>query len=183
MSLIDDVVGKKIPTGKNFQAKVGPGSLKNKLYAATSSGALSNLRDNKDLIEKIAKKRQDDIRAGKYNKDKMEADYNEALCDPSLTNDDKKDLRAVLSHWKNGAKVENTTQVKKPSKADKRAAAIKKELNPSPIRDLPDFLQKRPAASVNTNPWSNPSSLGGSGGGIGAGANQGKLPRRPSLLK
>ena len=190
MSLIDDVVGKKLPTGSKFQAKVGTGNVKNKLRSAVVRGALSNLKDNQDLINEIASKRQADIRAGKYDSYKRKADYQAALKDKTLTKDDKRDLKAILDHWGKG-EVTKKTAVKKPSAAATRRAAAKARIKPSVRRELPDFLKKR--GSISTNPWAKQDHKPGSGGGINNPQGGGSLAssssfsnkrsRPPSLLR
>jgi len=182
MSLIDDVIGKKLPSGRKFQAKVGAGNFKNKLYIATRNGVLSNLADNQEIINKIAAKRQSKIRAGAYSKDLREADFQEAVKSDNLSADDKKDLRAILEHWgrskTDGSKV---TKVKNSSVASQRAKAADERIRPAPKRELPKFLKNRAQSSINKNPWTD--NMGGSGGGIGAGINQGRATRKPTLLK
>jgi len=183
MSLIDDIVGKKLPTGNKFQAKVGSSNLQRKLYSATRSGALKNLSDNQDIINSIASKRQSYIRSGKYTRDMREADFSEALRSGNLSDDDKKDLAAILEHWGRGEQKDiEDTKVSQPSRAEKRAEEAKKMFDPPPERDLPDFLQNRGSVSVNKSPWSD-ADRGGLGGGISSGANQGAGFRKPTLLK
>lgn len=196
MSMIDDVMNKKIPTGRKFQAKVGAGNVEKKVYAATRGGALKNLADNQDLINNIAQKRQADIRAGKYTRDKRIADYREALKDKTLTKDDKADLKAMLEHWSKGEPVKSSDSKSssasvKTSKGSARAAAKKAQFKPSPRRELPDFLKNRGSVSVSSksSPWAAPGSGGGIASGLGGGsasanpASRGGGYRPPSLLR
>jgi hypothetical protein len=174
MNMIDDVVGKKLPTGRKLQAKVGTGNVQKKLYAATKGGALKNLADNQDLINKIAEKRQGAIRSGKYNRGMMIADYREALKDKTLTKDDKADLKAILKHWKEGEAVKPAEVKAVSSKSNTRADAKKAQLKPSPRRELPEFMKKRRGStSINANPWAANPNKPGSGGGIGSGLGGG----------
>jgi len=193
MSLIDDVVNKKIPTGGKFQAKVGAGNLAKKLSEATRSGVLSNLKDNQELINRFASKRQGLIRSGKYGRSEREADYREALKDHNLTENDQRDLQAIFEHWSKG-EVTKTPETKLSSKAIKineRKATIKAQLKPNPRRELPDFLQKQ-RGSISANSLFKPASSlrEGGGGGIkaGLGGASASKPstgsfRPPSLLK
>ena len=186
MSLLGDILKKKLPTGSKFQAKVGPGSLEKKLYEATRSGTLDNLADNQELIKQIAAKRQADIRGGHYTSDERKSDIERAFKDKSLSQDDKKELKGIVEYWGKGDEpTSNAAPVKsaEPSAAAKRAAEARARLNPEPARDLPDFLKNRASVSVFKNPWSGSTSSGGLGGGIGTGANQGKGFRKPTLLK
>ena len=185
MSVLGDVLKKKLPTGRQFQAKVGPGSLEKKLYEATRSGALDNLADNQELIKQIATKRQSDIRGGHYTSEKRKADVERAFKDKSLSQDDKKELKGIVEYWGKGDQSSNTAPVKpaEPSAAAKRAAEARARLNPEPVRELPDFLKNRASTSIFKNPWSGSTSSGGLGGGIGAGMNQGKGFRKPTILK
>lgn len=183
MSLIDDVVGKKIPTGKKFEPNVGPSSLKKKLYSATRSGSLQNLSDNQDVIMEIGEKRKKYIRSNSYTRDMMEADIREAEKSGNLTDDDRKDLRAVFENWKRGdvvdTKIDN--KPKELSKSEKRVKEAKKRIKPVPEFGLPDFIRSRESISIKKNPWT--SSSGGLGGSISSGANRGSTPKRPTLLK
>jgi hypothetical protein len=179
MSMIDDIVSKKLPTGRNFQAKVGAGNVQKKLYDATRSGALKNLADNQDVINEIAQKRQADIRGGRYGSDKRKSDYRNALKDKNLSADDRKDLEAILEHWSKGeVKKENTVKTNSPSvkKEVKRVTRIspKKVDFHSPVApfnmELPDFLKKRRGSiSILGNSSASQPYRPGSGGGINAG--------------
>lgn len=183
MSLIDDVVGKKLPTGRKFQAKVGAGNARDKLYGATRSGALKNLSDNQDIINQIASDRQADIRAGTYGKDKINADMAKAIKSGNLSADDQRDLQAILEHWSKGPKLaDKGPQKTELSDASKRRAEAKKQFKPAPVRELPEFLKNRGKTSINQNPWTGHSDLGGSGGGIASGTNANKGFRKPTLL-
>lgn len=185
MSLIDDVVNKKLPSGRKFRAKSGgAGNFKDKLYSATRYGSLKSLADNQDIINDLAFKRQDKIRAkGGYTRAMLEDDYSRAVSRGNLTASDKKGLRAILESWHQGNAVDNkkAQAPKKTSDNAKRAKEADERIRPAPRRELPEFLQNRAKSSINTNPWA--SNIGGSGGGIGAGANQGRATRRPTLLK
>lgn len=182
MSLIDDIVGKKLPTGRKFQARVGAGNVKSKLYSATRYGSLKNLADNQDIINDIAFKRQSKIRSGNYTRDMLEADFSEAVKSGNLSADDKKDLRSVLEHWSKGESPKKPDQsTKKMSATTQRAKAEEARVRPAPRRELPDFLKNRAKSSINTNPWTD--TVGGSGGGIGSGSNQGRATRQPTLLR
>ncbi|OGY93837.1 MAG: hypothetical protein A2406_00600 [Candidatus Komeilibacteria bacterium RIFOXYC1_FULL_37_11] len=187
MGLLGDILKKKLPTGRKFQAKVGSGSLEKKLYEATRSGALDNLADNQELIKQIASKRQSDIRGGHYTSEERKTDIERAFKDKSLSQDDKKELKGIVEYWGKGDQsTGNTAPVKptEPSAALKRAAEARARLNPEPVRELPDFLKHRGSVSVSKNPWSGAgNNSGGLGGGISAGMNQGKGFRKPTLLK
>lgn len=176
MSMIDDIVSKKLPTGRNFQAKVGAANVQKKLYDATRSGALKNLADNQDAINEIAQKRQADIRGGRYGSDKRKSDLLNALKDKTLSADDRKDLEAILEHWSRGvAKPEKVikkpvTSVKKEVKRFGQMKTKRTELRSSSIMELPDFLKKnRGSISILGNSSAGQSSRPGSGGGIASG--------------
>lgn len=172
MSMIDDIVSKKLPTGRNFK-----GNLKGKLYDATRSGALQNLANNQKSINEIIENRRAAISAGKYTRDQRKADYRKALGDKTLSADDKKDLKAILEHWGRGEIKTKEIEVKKvenkktaPSVRETRAAAKREELHATPDTALPDFLQKnRGSISISGNSSYRQSQRPGSGGGINAG--------------
>lgn len=171
--MIDDIVGKKLPTGRNFK-----GNLKGKLYDATRSGALQNLANNQKSVYEIIEKRRAAISTGRYTKDKREADYKKALGDKNFSPDDKKDLKAILEHWGRG-EVKPEKAIKKPAASVQkaapsvratRAADKRAELHATPDTELPDFLQKnRGSISISGNSSSHQSQRPGSGGGIRAG--------------
>ncbi|MBT4516456.1 hypothetical protein HN670_02215 [bacterium] len=169
---INDLIRKKIPTGRDLKS-LGPGSFKKKLYEATKRGALKNLADNEDIINKIVTKRKKDIRTGRYTRDKRRADFREALKDKSLTKDDKRDLKAILKHWSKGevAEVAKSPAIPKPKKA---------RLRPALSRELPEFLQKRRASVSIAGTSKSDSSRPGSGGGISSGLGGGSTISNPS---
>lgn len=95
------------PGGK-FSTNVGPGSFARKFGAATGSGELKNLRDNKDVLIKTIKKYQQSIkREGLTEQQRRNALSQMQHDDKSLTYDDKQDIKKILRHLGKGCSTVN----------------------------------------------------------------------------
>ncbi|MBT4209434.1 MAG: hypothetical protein HOE19_00725 [Candidatus Komeilibacteria bacterium] len=202
MSLIDEVISKKLPRGQKL-TPVGAGSIDKKVREATRTGLLKNLGDNQEIVVKTIKDNLSRFRGEKITGLEAERLWKKAIkADPTLTKDDKGDFKAILKHMsKAGAPKPSAEAAKKtaPSaKATKQAARVaakKAQLKKDPTRGaLPEFLEKRRGSvSVKANPWAaNPNKPGGSGGigsGLGGGSTISNSPssggayKPPSLLR
>ncbi|MFA6307363.1 MAG: hypothetical protein WC664_00800 [Patescibacteria group bacterium] len=186
MSLIDDVIKGRFSRGNKFY---GTGNKAGSFNRALSDSVVKNpslksLKDNKQALSAVAKKYEEYIRSNEVTSGMAEKMLREVKKnDQNLTSSDIQVIERLFRHFsKVGAS--KAVAIKKPSKAEQRSAAIKEEIKPSPVRELPDFLTNRGSVSIKKNPWSSPDTqAGGSGGGIAAGANQGRTIRKPTLLK
>lgn len=196
MGSIKDILSKKLPTGRKFQAKVGTGNFKDSLRAATRTGMFENLANNQDVLNTIAEKYQQKIRRGEFTASMAEDAFRQAKkADKTFTKDDEGDLKKILEYLSKGD-TSKTPETAKSSKANKRADRVRKtkdKLKPSPRKERPsrkrfDFSKKRDSAEKsesrfiipdnplsrqprNTNINVNPE---GSGGGMFTGSGQAK---------
>lgn len=161
---MSDIIN-KLPTGSDFKAKSGSNSLQSKMRYADKMGGLGELRASQEAIIKLAQKRQEVIRKGQYTKSQVDSDLRSIANRGNLSNQGKRDLRAMLTHLSTSKPANSdNNKAKSPSKAEKKRA----ELHPEPFNNSPlDFLNK-PSGSINqSNTRTYDDS--GSGGGISAG--------------
>lgn len=110
-----------LPSGKKFTAS----TWKKELKKSTNYGQLSSLKDNQEVINDIAKKREGAIRSGSYDSSRRRSDYQEILrTDSSLTGKDKSSVKGILEHWGTRPGPELKSDIKKPAKPARRRDPI-----------------------------------------------------------
>lgn len=176
MSMVDEAA-KRFAGGRKFKSGNKTGGFDRKLKdAVIETSSFGSLRDNRDTVGKVIKEYEKYIRGEEVTKSMEEKIIREIKkSDSSLTNTDIKGIKAIVEQLSKKSSIE-TVEKKKTSASTKRADTKRDELRPPP-----DFLRKG-SVSVNKNPWSRSSTgIGGSGGGIASGSNQGRFTSRPKL--
>lgn len=161
---LKDSLGKLLPkVDHTFKATLGKSaSFKSRLYRDTKHGELSNLADNRKAIMDVVKKRESQIRKGKYGRRQRIADLKEIAKSSKVTKEDKKEIKALLEALAKGGgtsqpatpkpKVKNTPERRDLPKALKRSGAVSIAREPATRLATPDVLAKRQSTDRPTSP-------------------------------
>lgn len=145
-----------LPSGKKFTVS----TWKKELKKSTNYGQLSSLKDNQEVINYIAKKREGAIRGGSYDSSRRRSDYQEILrADSSLTGKDKGSVKGILEHW--------GTRPGSGLKSDIKKASTK----PARRRDPIDFSSDNDGSLFGDSDKSKNKPYGYSPGGSNSAAN------------
>jgi hypothetical protein len=173
---------KDLTTGKDFKAK----DFRGELRKATSGGDLQSLGNNQEAINIFAKKRESDIRSGKYYDSEKKKDYKEICEDPKFTRRDKENAKGLLDYLSKPPVEPKKAEVKKtrwqkPAIGDESPLSFLRRDNPSPREPLASNSPYNPETASrgslsHSNLSANSPSLGGES------SKPSSTPRPPKLV-